>query len=83
VRLAPQLRVGSSLVLRDLLIAGQGIGALPDFIAAAPERQGQLVRVLPQHVLPSRHVYAVTASRQGMDTKVSAFLDHLQATLER
>ena len=83
VRLEPQLRVGSSLVLRDMLVAGQGIGALPDFIAEDPEREGQLLRVLPRHGLPARHVYAVTASRFGMDAKVSAFLDHLQATLRR
>ena len=81
VRLEPQLRVGSSLVLRDMLVAGQGIGALPDFIADAPVRAGHLVRVLPQHALPARHVYAVTASRHGVDAKAAAFLAQLQATL--
>lgn len=83
LRLEPQLRVGSSVVLRDMLVAAQGIGALPDFIADAAERAGQLVRVLPDHGLPVRHVYAVTASRHGLDAKVSVFLDHLQAALPR
>ncbi len=81
VNLAPKVRVGSSVVLRDLLIAGHGIGTLPDFISAEAEARGDLVRVLPQHELPRRHVYAVTASQLGADAKVSAFLDHLRAAL--
>lgn len=75
------LKVASSLVLRDLLIAGQGIGALPDFLARPAERDGHLVRVLPRHALPTRHVYAVTASRRGADAKALAFIDHLQTAL--
>lgn len=74
------LRVGSSLVLRELLIAGQGIGALPDFLSRPAERHGHLVRVLPRHTLPTRQVYAVTASR-GADAKALAFIDHLKTAL--
>ncbi|MBX3608333.1 MAG: LysR family transcriptional regulator [Hydrogenophaga sp.] len=76
-----RLQVGSSLVLRDLLIAGHGIGALPAFLSDPAERDGRLVRVLADHPLPSRHVYAVTASRRGTDAKTLAFIDHLQTTL--
>ncbi len=77
----PRVKVGNSLVLRDLLIAGQGIGTLPDFISDPAEARGDLVRVLPGWELPSREIFAVTASRLGMDTKVTAFLDHLRAAL--
>lgn len=77
----PRVAVGNSLVLRDLLIAGYGIGTLPDFISNAAEARGELVRVLPHHELPARDIYAVTASRFGMDTRVAAFLDHLRAAL--
>ncbi|SNT07624.1 LysR family transcriptional regulator [Antarctobacter heliothermus] len=81
VDLDPAVRVGSSLVLRDLLIAGQGIGTLPDFVSADPEARGDLVRVLPYHELPGPEVFAVTASRLGMDARVNAFLEHLQQAL--
>ncbi|WP_245605422.1 substrate binding domain-containing protein [Roseicyclus elongatus] len=81
VELDPPVRVGNSLVLRDLLMAGQGIGTLPDFVSAAPEAEGALVRVLPEWALPAPEVFAVTASRLGMDAKVTAFLDHLGAVL--
>lgn len=76
-----RVKVGSSLVLRDLLAAGQGIGALPDFLARPAVADGRLVRVLPQHELPARHVYAVTASRRGADAKVSAFVEYLREAL--
>ena len=75
--------IGSSLVLRDMLIAGMGIGSLPDFISDAPEAAGRLVRVLPAHELPPRQIYAVTASRLSADAKTAAFLDYLQDALRR
>lgn len=81
IDLDPTIRVGNSLVLRDLLIAGQGIGTLPDFVSNAPESRGELVRVLPEWELPAPEIFAVTASRLGMDAKVTAFLDHLRAAL--
>ena len=81
IDLDPPIRVGNSLVLRDLLIAGQGIGTLPDFISNALEARGDLVRVLPDWELPAPEVFAVTASRLGMDAKVTAFLHHLRRAL--
>lgn len=81
IDLAPTVRVGNSLVLRDLLIAGQGIGTLPDFVSNTPESKGELVRVLSDWELPAPEIFAVTASRLGMDAKVTAFLDHLRKAL--
>ena len=75
------MKVGNSLVLRELLIAGHGIGTLPDFISDPAEARGDLVRVLPDWELPSREICAVTGSRFGMDTKVLAFLDRLRTAL--
>ena len=77
IALDPEVKVGNSLVLRDLLIAGHGIGTLPDFVSDAAEARGELVRVLPDW-----EIFAVTASRLGMDARVTAFLDHLRAALE-
>ncbi|MEY8838059.1 LysR substrate-binding domain-containing protein [Cribrihabitans sp. XS_ASV171] len=81
LELDPPVRVGNSLVLRDLLIAGHGIGTLPDFVSKDAEARGELVRVLPGWELPAPEIFAVTASRLGMDAKVTAFLDHLRAAL--
>ncbi|WP_269333101.1 hypothetical protein [Futiania mangrovi] len=40
------------------------------------------MRVLPDWELPAPEIFAVTASRLGMDAKVKAFLDYLHAALE-
>lgn len=53
INLDPPVRLGNSLVLRDLLIAGHGIGTLPDFVSQAPEARGELVRILPDWELPA------------------------------
>mgnify|MGYP006397122353 FL=1 len=82
IALNPEVKVGNSLVLRDLLIAGHGIGTLPDFVSDAAEARGELVRVLADWELPAPEIFAVTASRLGMDARVTAFLDHLRAALE-
>ncbi|MFD1194724.1 LysR family transcriptional regulator [Seohaeicola saemankumensis] len=82
IDLDPPVRVGNSLVLRDLLIAGYGIGTLPDFVSKEPEARGNLVRILPDWELPAPEIFAVTASRLSMDAKVTAFLDHLRAALQ-
>ncbi|WP_114010999.1 LysR family transcriptional regulator [Cohaesibacter intestini] len=82
IDLDPPVRVGNSLVLRDLLIAGAGMGTLPDFVSKDAEATGALVRVLPNWELPAPEIYAVTASRLGMDARVTAFLDHLRAALQ-
>ncbi len=76
-----RLKVGSSLVLRDLLVAGQGIGALPDFLSGPAEHDGLLVRVLPRFALPTRHLFVMTASRRSTDAKALAFIDHLHSAL--
>lgn len=82
IDLDPPVRVGNSLVLRDLLIAGHGIGTLPDFVSKAPEARGALVRILPDWELPAPEIFAVTASRLSMDVKVTAFLEHLRAAMQ-
>jgi DNA-binding transcriptional LysR family regulator len=83
IALDPEVKVGNSLVLRDLLIAGHGIGTLPDFVSDEAEARGELVRVLPDWELPAPEIFAVTASRLGMDARVTAFIEHLRAALER
>jgi DNA-binding transcriptional LysR family regulator len=79
--LSPKLRLGSSLVLRDMLRAGQGIGALPDFLSEPDVQKGELVRVLPDWAFADRYIYAVIATRHGADVRTHAFIDYLCAAL--
>ncbi len=83
VAVTPKVSVGSSIVLRDLLVAGHGIGTLPNFISDAAVADGTLVRVLPGYELTRRTVFAVTSSRLGGDANVTAFLDFLRTAKAR
>ncbi|GGA13623.1 LysR family transcriptional regulator [Neptunicoccus cionae] len=81
IEVQPAVRVGNSLVLRDLLVAGYGIGTLPDFVSREAEQRGDLVRVLPEWELPAPEIFAITTSRLGMDARVTAFLEYLRKAL--
>lgn len=74
-------QVNNSLMLRDLLTAGLGIGALPSFLAAPAIANGQLQRVLPALAAPPRHVYAVYPTNRHLQPKVRAFIDFLAERL--
>lgn len=81
ISIDPEVRIGNSLIMRDLIVAGHGIGTLPTFVSKSAEAAGEIVRVLPDYELPSREIFAVTTSRLGMDAKVTAFVDHLKTAL--
>lgn len=81
VAVDPWARVSSSFVLRDLLIAGCGLGTLPDFISRGPEAAGAIRRVLPRFELPQREIWAISAASPSKDLRIAAFLDYLEQAL--
>ncbi len=81
VAIMPRVSVGNSLVLRDLLIAGKGIGTLPDFISDGVVAEGRLVQVLPDYELPDRQVFAVSGARLETNAAVAAFVNFLQTAV--
>ncbi|OLS64518.1 LysR family transcriptional regulator [Pseudomonas putida] len=74
---APRVTVNNSLMLRELLIAGLGIGWLPSFLADAPLADGRLLRVFPEQQDSARQVYAVYPSSRHLLPRVRAFVDYL------
>ena len=70
-------QINNSLLLRDLLIAGLGIGALPSFLADPAIARGELRRVLPAFMDEPRHVYAVYPTGRHLQPKVKAFVEFL------
>lgn len=81
VTLPTRVSASNSLLLRDLLVAGMGIGALPSFLAAPALASGQLQQVLADHRYPPRFVYAVYPTQRHLQPKVRAFIDFLGETL--
>lgn len=76
---APRARVNTAGGVRDLALAGHGIGfcLLPN--VAADLEAGRLVRLLEAYEAYDRSVHAVYPHARLLPAKVRAFLDHLVA----
>jgi DNA-binding transcriptional LysR family regulator len=73
-----RLTLNSSGVIRQLLLDGAGIGALPDRLAQEDVRLKRLVRILPEWSLPSVPAWAVMPMRRYLPAKTRVFLAHLE-----
>lgn len=61
--------------VRAALVAGAGIGLVPQIVCAADEAAGQLVRVLPELSLRNASLYVVYPSAHNVPARVTAFRD--------
>jgi DNA-binding transcriptional LysR family regulator len=81
------LKANNSEVLRDALLAGLGIGLLPDFSAPAPDAQGHppLVRVLPDWQVQGffgERLYALRPWSPQVPMAVQCLVAHLRKSFE-
>jgi DNA-binding transcriptional LysR family regulator len=73
----PRIAVDNFAFLRRMAIAGAGIAALPDALAAREVASGRLVRVLGGWTSEPSALFIVFPSRKDMTPRVKAFADHL------
>lgn len=73
----PPLRLGSHLAVRDAVVAGAGVAALPGIVARPDIAAGRLVRVLPDWSTPRKAIYFVYPSAQSVTARLRVFIDHL------
>lgn len=71
----------NSLMLGQMLAAGQGIGSLPSFIARPMLEQGALQRVLAAWQLQPRIAYIVYPGNRHLQTRVRTLSDFLATEL--
>ena len=74
-------RVNNSVMLRDALLAGQGVALTPYFVVADLLDNGQLQEVLPEHRLPDLTVFGVVPQARYLPRKVQAFMDFMAREL--
>lgn len=60
---------------KTLIMAGLGIGRLPDFICKEEIKSGKLVQVLSQYEMPAQSAYLVYPHRLHLSAKVRFFVD--------
>lgn len=61
--------------------AGLGLAMLPWYVARASVKQGTLIPVLREHVLPAQELHAVFPSPKLVPAKITTFIDYLQEQL--
>jgi DNA-binding transcriptional LysR family regulator len=81
IELEPAPVVPEPAVVKTMLLAGAGIGWLPDFHAADALADGTLVRVLADHPADSVEAHALYPSHRSLSAKVRMFIDALVAHL--
>ncbi|OOG64209.1 transcriptional regulator [Sinorhizobium sp. A49] len=74
-------KVGSSLAVRDALLAGFGLSVIPRVYVEDDLLSGAVVPVLTEWSLPLTEVYAVYGSRVHLALKVRVFLDFVSRAL--
>lgn len=77
VRMRAVAQANNAAAVRAMLLAGAGVGVLPDYLAEADVRAGRLVALLAQYRLPEGGIHAVYPGRQA-PAKVRAFIEHLR-----
>ncbi|MCA9646471.1 MAG: hypothetical protein H6718_20705 [Polyangiaceae bacterium] len=75
-------RVDDTLLMRELLVRGVGIGNLPHFLGEPYVADGRLVRVMPGLTAHTSHVYVVSSSARHLPQRVRAYRELLIETLK-
>jgi DNA-binding transcriptional LysR family regulator len=65
------------VMLRDALLAGQGLALTPHFVVADLLASGQLREVLPAYRLPDLTIFGVMPHSRYLPRKVRIFLDFM------
>ena len=77
LQLTSALQSNSTLMLRELLLAGSGIGYLPHWLAQDDLAAGRLVQLLPEWELHRVTLHAAYPNRRHLSAKVRSFIDFL------
>ncbi|WP_085630500.1 MULTISPECIES: LysR family transcriptional regulator [unclassified Pseudomonas] len=78
-RVDPQILANDPALLRDALLAGEGLTLAMEQSLDEDVRAGRLVRVLPEWIGPPQDLNAVTAREHVPSPKVTALIAYLKA----
>jgi DNA-binding transcriptional LysR family regulator len=76
-----RVNVDDYMAMVELVSAGQGIGLMPELHVAEAERDGRLVRIFPEWVLPAASIHLVYSTRQ-LPERVRLLIDFLGKSLQ-
>ncbi|MBA2675047.1 LysR substrate-binding domain-containing protein, partial [Ramlibacter sp.] len=76
-----RLQANDVLASHVAAVAGFGIAATADFVAAQAIARGELVQVLPRWTFADAAIHAVHAAGLYVPARARAFIDHMAAVL--
>ena len=79
VALQSSFAVDATPALLGAICQGAGFGVVPDYLAQAELDSGRLVELLPEWALPEGGIFAVYPGARFKPSKVTTFVDMLQA----
>ena len=71
------IRADNTPMVREMVLAGGGLGYLPAWTVKRDLDSGRLVRLLPEWRIPSATLYAAYADRAFLSAKIRSFIDFL------
>lgn len=77
VHINGNFRVNSGQALRTAALNGMGIIVQPEVLVADDLAAGKLVRILPNHVLPSQSMHLVYLSSRNLTLKMKSFIEFI------
>lgn len=81
LRITPGLYASSGETIRQLVLAGQGIACLADFMTASDQADGALVPLLPKDTVDVRQpIHAVYYRNTQLAARIRCFLDFVAET---
>lgn len=81
LRITPGLYASSGETIRQLVLAGQGIACLADFMTASDQADGTLVPLLPKDTVDVRQpIHAVYYRNTQLAARIRCFLDFVAET---
>ncbi|WP_281556847.1 LysR family transcriptional regulator [Thalassomonas sp. RHCl1] len=83
INVSSHIAVNSPQAVREISIAGGGIGMIPAFIVEDALKDGRLIQVLPECTTLEFGLFAIYPHRQYVPRKVRCFLDFVMAELSR
>lgn len=81
LHLTPAFTSNNSVMVYHMILAGRGIGYVPDFLIRDDLAAGRLVRLLPDYQMPSHPLYAAYPDRQYLSAKVRTFIDFFSSKI--
>lgn len=82
LRIDPVLTFGSMLTARDAAVEGGGVAKIPTILARPEIAAGRLTEVLPEWRGPAKDLFVVFPSARSVTTRLRAFLDVLQESVD-